>query len=190
MKEELETKEFLFDIASRLVFLEELYTNRNRRTTKQTFHLEDEQHLTFNNRFATSQLFIIRRVFLGGNIVNFVSCKAFTIPLFLSFVSFIPLRVDNVGYPVDRFRHAMIDSWLAWLRARVTRRNDAYQVPSPRLLEHQRSTTVTLQNEKNIYFFLLLSLDSTSATYLARVLATSPVTSAHHFVVNHHVDPV
>lgn len=143
-----------------------------RRTTKQTSstHLEDEQHLplTLNNPFATSQLFIIRRVFLGCKLCfmqSFYKGENDS-SIFLSFVSFIPkLRVDNVGYPVDRFRHAMIDSWLAWLRARVTRRNDAYQVPTPRLLQHQRSTAVTLREirtrEIYIYFFLLLSLDST-----------------------------
>lgn len=68
------------------------------------------------------------------------------IPLF-----FAPLRVDDVRYPVDRFRNAMIDPWLAGLRARVTGRDDAYQVPSPRLLQHQWPAAVALREQRKRY---------------------------------------
>lgn len=129
---------------------------------------------------------------LGGNVVNFVSCKAFTertiLYPFRSSRFFLPLRVDDVRYPVDRFRNAMVDSWLARLRARVTRRDDADQVPSPRLLQHQWPTAVALRTSKG-----KKNIDSTRPqppTYLARVLPTSAVTGAHHLVVNHHVDPI
>lgn len=54
-------------------------------------------------------------------------------------------RVDYVGYPVDRQRHPVVDAGLSALSARITGRNDADQVPSTRLLQHQWSTRVALR---------------------------------------------
>jgi len=54
-------------------------------------------------------------------------------------------RIDYVGNPVDRQRDPVIDAGLAALRARVTGRHDTDQIPSARLLHHQRSARIALQ---------------------------------------------
>lgn len=57
------------------------------------------------------------------------------------------LRIDHVRYPIDRFSYTMVNSWLTRLGTRISRRNDANQVPSSRLLQHQRSSAVALRKE-------------------------------------------
>lgn len=58
------------------------------------------------------------------------------------------LRIYDVCDPVDGLSHAMIDTRLARLRARVTGGNYADQVPSTGLLQHQRAAAVTLRRSE------------------------------------------
>lgn len=76
------------------------------------------------------------------------------------------LRANGPGDPIDGVRHPVINTRLTGLRAGIPRRHDADQEPPAGLLQHQRTTGVTL------------------TTVPAAVL----VTGAHHLVVNRHPD--
>ena len=78
------------------------------------------------------------------------------------------LWVDTVGNPITGVSHSVINTRLTWLGTAVACWHQAYQGPSSIVFHHQR----------------------TSAVSLTRVLATAVVTSAHHLVVDDHVNPL
>merc|ERR1712165_552567 len=79
----------------------------------------------------------------------------------------MPLRSDRMTDPVRGICNSVVNARLTTLSARISGRNDANQGPPAIQFGHERSTTVTL----------------------AGVLSTSIITGAHHFTINHDIDP-
>lgn len=73
------------------------------------------------------------------------------------------LREGDVRNPIGGVRHSMVDARLAVLGARITGRDDAHQFPASALLQHQRTTRISLLNHLKLNEIKLNQIDLQAA---------------------------